>query len=51
VRGFSSPSAVRVVLTLIRQQLEPQFVDAFIAAFVSTDWAISGGAVFEWPTG
>jgi hypothetical protein len=49
VRGVSDASAVRVVLTLIRQQPEPQFVGVFIAAFVDTDWASSGGAVFEWP--
>jgi len=38
-----------VVLTIIRQQLEVQFVAAFMKAFVSTDWSTSG-LVREWPS-
>lgn len=39
---------VRVVLTVIRQQPEAQFVAAFLDAFASTDWTRSS-APREWP--
>lgn len=55
-RGFAArvetlrePARVRVVLTVIRQQPEPQFVAVFLQAFASTDWS-SSSPVREWPT-
>ncbi|PYN70960.1 MAG: hypothetical protein DMD90_00925 [Candidatus Rokuibacteriota bacterium] len=40
--------AVKVVLTVIRQQLEAQFVAEFLKVFASTDWS-SPTTVLEWP--
>lgn len=55
-RGFAAraetltaPASVQVVLTVIRQQPEAQFVAAFLRAFASTDWSLSV-PVREWPT-
>jgi len=45
----TEPSSVKVVLTIIRQQPEVQFVAAFMAAFVSTDW-LTSGLLREWPS-
>ena len=47
--AVNKPSSVKVVLTIIRQQPEVQFVAAFMKAFVSTDWSTSG-LVREWPS-
>ena len=49
VSSLTEPAPVRVILTVIRQQPEAQFVAAFMASFVSTDWSI-GGSVREWPS-
>jgi len=49
VSTLTEPAPVRVILTVIRQQPEVQFVAAFMASFVSTDWSM-GGSVREWPT-
>ena len=46
---LSDPSAVKIVLTVIRQQPEPQFVEAFMATFVTTDWRAAGIVVDDWP--
>jgi hypothetical protein len=43
------PARVRVVLTVIPQQPEPQFVAVFLQAFASTDWS-SPFPPREWPT-
>ena len=48
VTGLAAPASVIVVLTVIRQQPEAEFVTAFMAAFVETDWS-GGGPVREWP--
>lgn len=48
VRTLADPAPVKVILTVVRQQAEAQFVAAFAEAFVSTDWDIVS-AVFEWP--
>ena len=45
---LTEPAPVSVILTIIRQQPEAEFVAAFIDVFVTTDW--SGiGSVCEWP--
>lgn len=49
VSTLAEPAPVRVILTVIRQQPEAQFVAAFMASFASTDWAIAG-PVREWPS-
>ena len=49
VGALSELARVRVVLTVIRQQPEPQFVDVFLQAFALTDWS-SLSPVPEWPT-
>jgi len=49
VSTLAEPAPVRVILTVIRQQPEAQFVATFMASFVSTDWSISG-PVREWPS-
>ena len=38
IRSLDDPSAVKVVLTVIRQQPEAQFIVAFMSVFVTTDW-------------
>jgi len=48
VTGLTAPASVTVVLTIIRQQPEAEFVAAFVAAFVDTDWA-DPAPVREWP--
>ena len=48
VTGLTVPASVTVVLTVIRQQPETEFVDAFMAVFVETDWA-SDEPIREWP--
>ena len=48
VERLTKTSSVGVVLTLIRQQPEAQFVAAFMAAFVDTDWS-DPAPVREWP--
>jgi len=48
VEGLKESARVRVVLTLIRQQPEFQFVAEFLKAFASTDWS-SPMTVVEWP--
>ena len=48
VNTLAEPAPVRVILTVIRQQPEAQFVAAFMASFASTDWA-NAGPVREWP--
>ena len=47
--AVTEPSSVKVVLTIIRQQPEVQFVAAFMKAFVGTDW-LTSGLVREWPS-
>ena len=49
VSTLAEPAPVRVILTVIRQQPEAQFVATFMASFVSTDWS-SSGPVREWPS-
>ena len=49
VSTLAEPAPVRVILTVIRQQPEAQFVAAFLASFASTDWAVAG-PVREWPS-
>jgi len=48
VGGLARPAPVRVILTIIPQQLEAQFVAAFMAEFVSADWS-TVEPVREWP--
>ena len=48
VTALVDPARVRVVLTLIPQQPESQFVAIFLQAFTSTDWS-SSALVREWP--
>jgi hypothetical protein len=48
VERLADTSSVSVVLTLIRQQPEAQFVAVFMAAFIDTDWSDSA-PVREWP--
>jgi hypothetical protein len=48
VTGLTAPASLTVVLTVIRQQPEAEFVAAFMDAFAETDWS-SGGPVREWP--
>ena len=40
---------VKVILTILRQQPEAQFVAAFMKVFVSTDWSTTG-PVRAWPS-
>ena len=49
VETLTDPAGVQVVLTVIRQQPEAQFVAAFLQAFTFTDWSLSA-PVREWPT-
>jgi len=49
VEALTAPARVRLVLTVIPQQREAQFVAAFLRAFTTTDWPPSG-PVQEWPT-
>jgi hypothetical protein len=49
VETLTEPARVRVILTVIRQQPEPQFVAMFLQAFAPTDWSLSS-PVREWPT-
>jgi len=49
VRSLQTSGPVKVVLTTIRQQLEPDFVSAFMDAFAVTDWSSVGNAD-EWPS-
>ena len=49
VQMLTTPDRVRLVLTVIPQQREAQFVAAFLRAFTTTDWS-SSGPVQEWPT-
>ena len=49
VSTLAEPAPVKVILTVIRQQPEAQFVAAFLASFASTDWAVAG-PVREWPS-
>ena len=44
----TQPLPVKVILVLLRQQLEPRFVAAFMEAFVRSDWGRSEH-VSEWP--
>jgi hypothetical protein len=48
VSGLTETAAVSVILTVIRQQPEAQFVAAFMAAFSVTDWS-TPVPVREWP--
>jgi len=48
VEALPAPTRVRVILTVIRQQPEAQFVAAFLKAFASTDWS-SAATLLEWP--
>jgi uncharacterized protein DUF5615 len=48
VSTLPKPAPVSVILTLIRQQPEAQFVTAFMESFASTDWT-SAASVREWP--
>jgi len=50
IRSLDDPSAVKVVLTVIRQQPEAQFIVAFMSVFVTTDWTGAANIVDEWPT-
>ena len=49
VTGRTETAAVSVILTVIRQQPEAQFVAAFMASFTATDWS-TAAPVREWPT-
>jgi predicted nuclease of predicted toxin-antitoxin system len=49
VSALTDPNPVKIVLTSIRQQPEPDFVAAFIHAFVITDWSAAGIVVDGWP--
>jgi hypothetical protein len=49
VEALTDPARVSVVLTVIPQQSEIQFVAVFLRAFASTDWS-SPVPVREWPT-
>jgi hypothetical protein len=48
VSNLTDTSAVNVILTVIPQQPEAEFVAAFMAAFTATDWS-TAAAVREWP--
>ena len=48
VETLPERARVRVILTVVRQQPEAQFVAAFLEAFASTDWTTSA-PVREWP--
>lgn len=49
VSVLSAPAPVSVILTVIRQQPEAQFVAAFMESFASTGWT-RVGPVVEWPS-
>jgi hypothetical protein len=49
VEALTALARVRVVLTVIPQQPEAQFVSVFLRAFNSTDWSATA-PVQEWPT-
>jgi hypothetical protein len=49
VSTLTEPAEVRVILTVIRQQPEAQFVAEFLDAFARTDWSAIG-PVHEWPS-
>jgi len=49
VSTVPKPAPVSVILTVIRQQPEAQFVAAFMENFASTDWT-AAGSVREWPS-
>jgi hypothetical protein len=49
VEALIDPARVRVVLTVIPQQPEAQFVAIFLRAFMSTDWS-SQNQPREWPS-
>ncbi len=49
VETLPERARVRVILAVIRQQPEAQFVAAFQESFASTDWTASS-PVREWPT-
>lgn len=49
VNTLSGPAPARVILTVIPQQPEDQFVAAFVDAFGRTDWSTIG-PVHEWPS-
>ena len=42
-------ASVKVILTVIPQQPEAQFVTLFLVSFASTDWS-TPGPVREWPS-
>ena len=48
VESLEDTSPVTVVLTVIHQQPQAEFVAAFMAAFVETDWS-GAGPIREWP--
>ena len=48
VSGLTGTAAVSVILTVIRQQPEAQFVASFMAAFTATDWSTTE-SLREWP--
>jgi hypothetical protein len=48
VVDLNEPGPVKIVLTILRQQPQAQFVAAFMAAFVVTDWPLAA-LVHEWP--
>ena len=48
-RVGGKPAPVSVILTVIPQQPEAQFVTAFMESFASTDWT-SAASVREWPS-
>ena len=48
VESLTEQTRAKVILTVIRQQPEAQFVAAFLRAFTSTEWS-SSAAVLEWP--
>ena len=48
VSTLPKPAPVSVILTVIRQRPEAQFVTLFMESFASTDWT-AGGSVREWP--
>ena len=48
VSTLPRPAAVKVILTVIPQRPEAQFVAVFLESFASTDWSMPG-PMREWP--
>lgn len=48
VRSLDPPAPVKVILAMLPQQPEADFVATFMEAFAATDWSLMG-SVSEWP--